>query len=122
MSRASDRWDRNAGLGLTSGTVGVHVEESIETWIGIGNAEFMPLETGLPSRSEILAAIAESSSSADIHAIVAVETVAERANDEQRSRPDVATMEGQQTGKSSGVLKSWNRGYLEAEANSRTNL
>ncbi|KAL3678579.1 hypothetical protein R1sor_021535 [Riccia sorocarpa] len=81
--RASETWDIDAGLGLPSGTTGLNAP-GVE--IGV---EFTPLDESLQSKSEAMAA--ESSSEADMRAIVPVDTVAREA------RHDI---------KSGGVLKS----------------
>ncbi|KAL3693086.1 hypothetical protein R1sor_006737 [Riccia sorocarpa] len=83
--RASETWDIDVGLGLPSGTTGLNAP-GVE--IGV---EFTPLDESLQSKSEAMAA--ESSSEADMRAIVPIDTVATEA------RHDV---------KSGGVLKSVN--------------
>ncbi|KAL3693173.1 hypothetical protein R1sor_006824 [Riccia sorocarpa] len=60
-------WDIDARLGLTSGTTGLNAPE-----IEIG-VEFTPLDVSLQSKNEAMAD--ESSSEADMRAIVPVETI-----------------------------------------------
>ncbi|KAL3695196.1 hypothetical protein R1sor_009272 [Riccia sorocarpa] len=79
--RATKTWDLDAGLEFASGLNALGVE--------IGIADYSEVDELLPPRSEAMAA--ESSSEADMRAIVPVETM---------------TREVQQEGKSGGVLKS----------------
>ncbi|KAL3676715.1 hypothetical protein R1sor_026663 [Riccia sorocarpa] len=82
--RASETWDIDAGLEFSSGTMGLNAPG-----VEIGIVDYTPLDASLQSRSEAMAA--ESSSEADLRAIVPVETVARETHQE---------------GKSGGVLKS----------------
>ncbi|KAL3680187.1 hypothetical protein R1sor_023143 [Riccia sorocarpa] len=81
--RASETWDIDAGLEFTCGTTGLNAP-GVESGV-----EFTPLVVSLQSKSEAMAT--ESSSEADMRAIVPVETLAREA---------------QQDVKSGGVLKS----------------
>ncbi|KAL3699089.1 hypothetical protein R1sor_017111 [Riccia sorocarpa] len=75
--RASETWDIDAGLEFTCGMTGLNAP-GVE--IGV---EFTPLDISLQSKSEAMAA--ESSSEADLRAIVPVETVAREAPHDVKS-------------------------------------